>query len=235
MIKLRARSRSFSNGSSKGHCEDISGARSSKDDFNIKPSGSGRDNNNRVDFPVELARSLQAFTASLSTPSTNPKPVKARPPPLKPILRSSISAGTEGKQGTSPGRASVHHTNSSVSSSASSKQISFLLPESPTHWGAATAPEFRDAARHPRQNSPASSSPAAASSTSTATVAVHTPRSSASRSSDTETSRETLHATDIRPTKQESNIIQIKAKNSMHVRRSSDVTEERRPSLGMSA
>jgi hypothetical protein len=154
------------------------------------------------------------------------------PPPLKPILRSSISAGIEGKQGTETEGASNHRTSSSAASSASSKQISFLLPESPMRWGAATAPEFRDAARHSRQNNTASCSPAAASSISRATIAISAARP-ASGSSATETARERLHTAAVTSTERDLNILNIKAKNSsMHVRTSSDVPEVRRSSLG---
>jgi len=148
----------------------------SKDHTNCKSNQAEEANNinklgSRVEFPAELARSLQAFASSLSPASTAAKTSATRAPaeldspapaPLKPILRRAASAGAliDSRE-----KHTQHRTTSSTSSTSSQKQISFLLPECPTAWGAATSPQYplKTSSQHGRHESGDSTASAASS------------------------------------------------------------------------
>lgn len=251
MLKLRARSRSFSNGGQDSHnARGENSLTSSKDDINIKPStGNNNHNNTRVDFPVELARSLQSLAASFSVPSTSTskntfgkaappsRPLPPRPVPLKPILRSSISAEGQEASTSTTGTSSKHRASSSVSSAGSSKQISFLLPESPTRQGPPTTPQLRQtAAAHSRQYSASSAATVAStksirdSPTSSSSVATDKARRKVRKEPPAVPA--SVHCDSATAKADEDTIIHIKSVESMHKPRSHEAPEGRRCSTG---
>lgn len=248
MLKLRARSRSFSNvNTNKEEGRSHHSGAQTKDDINLKTSG--KNSNGRVDFPQELARSLQAFATSLSTPSSTKgsaerskaPPNRPLPPlPLKPILRSSASTIPEvGEQGVPTGTTSNHRANSSISSTGSSKQISFALPESPTRSGRATAPEIRQAAAPGKQSRRRSATSTFASPGSPHSI-TSAPSSAPAHPSPGQRNLQKL--TCELPTslvlppriaaKEDPEILHIKSRDNMHVQRGYEVAEGRRCSLG---
>lgn len=279
MLKLRARSRSFgskddtkSQKVTRGEFRQESSGGSicgSADDINIKPSSSNNNTSSRVEFPLELARSLQAFATSLSPQASTSRSVLKEKPepstvqqallpsstlpiaPLKPILRSSTSSSVtaEGKQDSRAGRtaSSTHHRqNSSVSSTASSKQITFLLPESPTSrssLGAATSsaagPGSRYAATAAAARGHCRQSSASSSTSSKKRVSIASTASSSNLKTQQKLQKVPaslvpgpVPASKIAPLPQE-DIIHIQRTSSvMHARKSSDTPEVRRSSIG---
>lgn len=254
MLKLRARSRSFSsngNANKEKEREHYPSGAKSKDDINLKPSGN---NNNSIgEFPQELARSLQALALSLSTPSSakvrvesGEAPSRPLPPiPLKPILRSSTSAvPTEDKGRIATGTTPGHRNNSSVSSTGSSKQISFILPENPTRSGSATAPEIRHAAasavegRQSRRSSASSRRASSSPSHSRVSSASTTAQIERAQLIQQKSVREFPVSLVLPPranAKDEAEILHIKSRDTMQVNRAVQPKEGRRCSLGQSA
>lgn len=290
MMKLRARSRSFGSKedtrSSKlraieqGDSDSSNNNRkTAKDDINIKPSN----NSSRVEFPLELARSLQAFATSLSLPSTgttisaaastsstpksNKKEVLASPPSqstsragptsprLKPILRSSTTSDQQ-RDGPKTTCSSSHTRQaSSVSSTGSSKQISFLLPEDEkeattnTRSGPAATSGLRHAAprhskSHSRQNSESSTAGSVPSPLRTSTTSTSSPKETNLRQKEQKkTYASAVPVTGAVPPQLplppppvpvEDDILHIQKppSSTMHIRRVSDTPEVRRSSIG---